>query len=143
MAVAPASGLLHANEVRYLAAAILEPDPGEELTVIGATVDSLTPPALMMLKGDPWLTPGSGGTATMGPCTYEARLAVWAIASRYEPGPGIDKTDELEAYVLQRMRANAYTWNLVDVTSPRVSDQWSRGVEYLFSIITYRVPVTV
>lgn len=43
MSVAPASGLISAAEVRYLAAAILEPDPDQDLTVLAGPVDSLTP----------------------------------------------------------------------------------------------------
>jgi hypothetical protein len=145
MSVAPASGLISAAEVRYLAATILEPDPDQDLAVIAGPVDSLTPPVLMMLKGDPWVTPGSRGVPTMGPCIYEARLVVYAVAHRYEPGSGIDKTDELEAYVIDRMAANAYTWRLEGISGPR-SMEWGdkRGkIDYLFSSLTYLVPVTV
>lgn len=82
----------------------------------------------------------------MGPCIYEARLVIWAIAHRFEPGSGIDKTDELEAYVTERMAANAYAWRLQEISDPRVLD-WGdnkRGkIEYLFSSLTYLVPVTV
>jgi hypothetical protein len=146
VAVAPASGLISAAEVRYLAAAILEPDPDQDLAVLAGPVDSLTPPVLMMLEGDPWVTPGARGVPTMGPCIYEARLVVWAIAHRFEPGTGIDKTDELNAYVTGRMAADAYTWRLEGISGPRVLD-WGdnkRGkIEYLFSSLTYLVPVTV
>jgi hypothetical protein len=145
MSVAPTSGLISAAEVRYAAATILEPDPDQDLTVIAGPVDSLTPPVLMMLKGDPWLTPGSAGTPRMGPCLYEARLVIYAVAHRYEPGSGIDKTDELEAYVMGRMDADPYAWKLEGVSGPR-SMEWGdrRGkIDYLFSSLTYLVPTTV
>lgn len=137
MAVATVTPIV---EVRDQAAAALAPVEDTDPPVLADVVDSLTPPALMLIWGDPWLEPGVGVT-TMGPCVWRARLQVLAVAGRLEPGPGIRTLEQLVSYVVERMKADSYTWPLDSVSAPRVFDIGS--LPYLGARVTYLVPTTV
>ena len=127
-------------ELRDLAAIALEPVDDTDPMVLADVVDSLTPPALMLIWGDPWLQPGSGAR-TMGPCLWTARLQVLAVAGRLEPGPGIRTLEQLVSYIVERMNADTYTWPLDSVSGPRVFD--IGNLPYLGARVTYLVPTTV
>lgn len=128
------------GELRNAAAAALEPVAEEDPPVLVDLVDSLTPPALMIGWDDPWLEAGAG-RPTLGPCLWTARLRVVCVAGRLEPGPGYDELDRLVAYVLERMRGDAYQWTLDQVSAPAQYDL--SGVTYLSSFVIYTVPTTV
>ena len=132
--------LVNVANLRDLAAVALAPVDDTDPVVLADVVDSLTPPALMLIWGDPWLELGAGAK-TMGPCLWTARLQVLAVAGRLEPGPGIRVLEQLVSYVVERMKADAYTWPLDTVSGPRVFDIGS--LPYLGARVGYLVPVTV
>jgi hypothetical protein len=135
------TGLLSITELRDAAAAALAPVSADDPPVLVDVVDSLTPPALMLLWGDPWLTPGINQRATMGPCVWSARLHVLCVAGRLEPGPGIRVIEGLVSLTVERMEADTYTWPLESVTAPRVFDL--AGVAYLGARVGYLIPASV
>ena len=135
------TALIGVTDLRDLAAEALAPVDDTDPTVLVDVVDSLTPPALMLIWGDPWLSPGTGQRPAMGPCLWTARLQVLAVAGRLEPGPGIRTLEQLVGYIVDRLKADAYTWPLEAVTGPRVFDLG--GLPYLGARVTYLVPITV
>jgi len=136
-----AQGAVTLADVRDLAAAALEPQAPDDPPVLVDVVDSLTPPALMLVWGDPWLAPAVATRPTMGPCLWTARLQVLCIAARVEPGPGIRVLEQLVALTVDRLAADPYTWPLDAVSAPRVFD--IAGLSYLGARVTYLVPITV
>jgi hypothetical protein len=135
------TGLMTLEALRDAAADALAPVDDTDPTVLVDVVDSLTPPALMLIWGDPWLQPGLGQRPTMGPCVWEARLQVLAVAGRLEPGPGIRTLEQLVTYVVDRMKADTYTWRLDSVSGPRVID--IGNLAWLGARVTYLVPTAV
>jgi len=136
-----AQGAVTLADVRDLAATALGPEAPDDPPVLVDVVDSLTPPALMLVWGDPWLAPAIGNRPTMGPCLWSARLQVLCVAARIEPGPGIRVLEQLVAYTVDRMGADPYTWPLENVTAPRVFE--IAALSYLGARVTYLVPITV
>lgn len=134
------SGLIELADLRDRAAAALAPADDTDPTVFADIVEAVVPPALLIEWDDPWLEPGAGLT-TMGPCIYRARLQIVCVAGRLEPGPGYRTLDELVAYVLTRMRSDAYRWALDSVSAPLQRDL--AGVSHLAANIIYTVPTTV
>ena len=132
--------LLGMGELRTAAAQALAPATDTDPYVFEDLVDNCEPPALVLDQGDPWLTPGQQQVQTFGPCLYTARLRVYCLAGRTEPGPGIDAIEVLQAYVLERLRADPYTWSLETVGGRGQIDM--SGITYFGSVITYLVPTT-
>jgi len=130
--------LLPLDGVRAAAAAALAPADGEwpDLNVLVDVVDAVHPPALMLVWNDPWLEPQA-----MGRCLFYARLEVLAIASRVEPGPGVQMLERLTGYALAHLAADSYTWPAATVQAPRVFT--INGVRLLGAQLFYRVPVTI
>ena len=128
-------------DVRAAMAAALAPESDTDPDVITSYVDAVQPPALMLVWGDPWLTPGPLGVRTMGPCVWTARAQILAIAWRVEVGPGIDKLEELVAYAVARMDADSYPWPVASVQAPREFPV--AGVRLLGCYLNYDVQVTV
>ena len=99
------------TEVRGAAAAALAPQTEDDPPVLVNLVDAVTPPALMLEWADPWLVTqtvtGAGGL-------LQATLNVICFAGRLEPGPGVDKLEQLVELVLTRLR-----WPLSAATPPR------------------------
>ena len=124
------------TEVRARAAEALAPATDYDPEVHIDVVDSLTPPALVLIWDDPWLTPG-----TFGPGQFEAQLTVLAIASRIEPGPGVSMLEELAVHTISRLRDDSYQWPQASSQAPRLFE--IGGLPYLGARITYRVPVSV
>jgi hypothetical protein len=134
--------LMTLTDLRDAAAEALAPITDDDPNVLVDVVDSLTPPALMLIWGDPWLDPGPRpGARTMGPCAWNARLQVLAVAGRLEPGPGIRMLEQLVGYVVDRMKADPYDWPLDSVSGPRVID--IGNLAWLGARVTYLVPTTV
>ena len=132
--------LLALADVRDAAGLVLAPDDDTDPTVLVDVVDSLTPPALMLVWDDPWIEPGVISAPTMGPCIITARLTVLCVAARLEPGAGVRTLETLIAYVLDRMKVDPHTWRLNAVTAPRVYN--IGNVDYLGARIVYLVPTS-
>jgi hypothetical protein len=135
------AGTLALDEVRGRAAAALEPASDSDPTVLVDVVDSLSPPALMLLWGDPWLEPQSIGVGMNGSGLWTARFEILAVASRVEPGPGIAMLESLVAYAVERLRADPYPWPIATLDAPRRYD--IANVTYLGARIFFDLPVTV
>ncbi|MBO0743670.1 MAG: hypothetical protein J2P43_01530 [Candidatus Dormibacteraeota bacterium] len=134
-------GTVALADLRPLAAAALEPQTDADPPVLVDVVDSLTPPVLMLLWGDPWLEPAVANRPVMGSCLFTANLQVLCVGGRLEPGPGIDTIEQLVSYVLGRLDADIYPWPLRLVTALR--QQEIGGITYLAARVNYAVPVTV
>ena len=133
--------LMALSEVRARAADALEPEPDSDLTVHADYPDAIHPPALLLLWDDPWLEPGVPQARTFGPCLWNARLFVLALAGRLEPGEGITTLEELVTYTTGRLRDDPYPWPVATVQSPRA---WIvANINYLGARISYQVPVTI
>ena len=131
------NGLLPLTEVRARAAEALAPATDYDPEVHVDVVDSLTPPALVLMWDDPWLS-----VQTFGPMAqYEAQFTVLAIASRIEPGPGITTLEKLAVYTISRLMGDDYQWPQASSQAPRLFE--IGGLPYLGARITYRVPVSV
>ena len=130
------NGLLPLTEVRPRAAAALAPASDDDPEVHSEVVDSLTPPALVLVWDDPWLTPSS-----FGPGLFDAQLTVLAVASRVMPGPGVSRLEELISYTITRLRDDDYQWPQASSQAPRIFE--IGGLPFLGARVTYRVPVHV
>ena len=128
------------TELRRTALDALAPVDDNDPAILPEIVDSLTPPALMVLWDDPWLEQGVT-RQTMSQCMWRARLRVLCIAWRYEPGPAYDKLDELVALVLDRMRSDAHTWTLDRVGAPGVF--LVSNIPYLAANVSYWTETTI
>jgi hypothetical protein len=131
---------LELADIRDAAGVVLAPETDTDPPVLVDVVDSLTPPALMLIWDDPWIEPGVVGAPTMGPCLLNARLVVMCIAARLEPGAGVRTLEQLVAYAIERMKADTYTWRLNAVGAPRIYP--IGNVDYLGARITYLVPTS-
>jgi len=139
---AHATTLLDVAEIRDVAAGVLAPELETDPPVLVDAVDSLTPPAIMLLWGDPWLTPGATPAGrVMGPCVWSARLHVLCLAGRVEPGPGIRTLEQLVGLVVGRLAGDTYTWPLETVSAPRVFE--ISGIAYLGARVGYLIPAAV
>lgn len=133
-------GTLTITDARERAAAALAPrgrmpDAGpDDPDVLMNLVDSLEPPVLMLGWDDPWL-------AASGNCRFVARLAVWCIAARLEPGPGVEVLERLVSYTVERLKADFYSWGNPEVSAPRVMPVGN--LEYISARVVYTVPVTI
>ena len=80
------NGGLHLSEVRPRMIAALQPAGPDDPDVLPDYADAVSPPALMVLWGDPWLTP-----ETFGTCSWVARAQILAMAWRIDIGPASRK----------------------------------------------------
>lgn len=143
--MAATATVLALTDIRAAAAAALAPATDEDPMVHVEVVDSVTPPALLLLWEDPWLQPGAGAGPTMGPCLWTARLQILCIAARLEPGPGIAKLEQLVAYTIERMRMDVtHQWPPASALAPRVFEfgRPPTTISYLGARVTYNVPAT-
>ena len=134
--------MLPLSGVRAAAAAALASQQDGDPFVHVSFVDALDPPALLLMWDTPWIEPRSFSSGqTMGRGYWEARLIVLCVAGRLEPGPGVDKLEDLVAYVIGRMQADPGQWPLPTSTPPR---PWRIGnVDYLGATLNYSVPVSI
>jgi hypothetical protein len=130
--------VLRLTEVRAAAAIALAPVIDSDPVVHVDVVDSLTPPALLLVWDDPWLVPGT--VASMNG-HYDAQFVVLCVAARLEPGPGVETLEQLVDYTIDRLHADANTWPQASAQAPRVFD--IGGVPYLGARLVYRVPVQI
>ena len=130
------SGALRLSEVRARAAAALEPATDDDPPVLVNLVDAVQPPALMLVWADPWLEPHSFGTGL-----WFANLEVLCIASRVEPGPGVDTLEQLVGYTIERLQDDPYPWPAANVQAPRVFQ--INNLNLLAARVAYRVPTTI
>ena len=100
-------------ETREKLAAVLAPIEDGDPSVLVSLVDSITPPALMIGWGDPWLQ-------TTGPCFFNGTAIVTAVAARLMPGDGVAMLEQLVDYTLNRVRGEPENWTVESVTGPRV-----------------------
>jgi len=129
------NGVLTLGEVRARAAAALAPASPNDPSVHVDVVDAVEPPAILLVWDDPWLEPQS-----FGPCLFKANLAVLCIAARIEPGPGVQTLEEMVAFTIERLRADAYSWPQASSRAPRVLR--IANLEYLAARVVYQLNVT-
>jgi hypothetical protein len=126
------------TEVRARAAAALAPASEADPVVLEDLVDSVQPPALMLIWNDPWLMLR---TVAGGQGIFEASLTVLCLAGRVEPGPGIETLEQLVSHTLGRLQADAYSWPLQASQAPRVFE--IGNIPLLGARLTFRVPVSM
>lgn len=136
MSTPAATGAMILTDIRARAAAALAPIDDTDPAVMVDMVDAVNPPALILSYTDPWLEP-----LTMGACLWDCRLEIIAIASRIEPGPGMEMLEQIVSYTAARLQADTYSWPAASVQAPRVFT--IGGVPLLGARITYRVKVTL
>jgi hypothetical protein len=138
---AVATGAVQLSDVRARAAVALAPRTDDEPDVHMDVVDSVSPPALLLLWADPWLNPTTLGGMGGGGGLWDSWFEVIAVAGRLEPGPGIEKCEELVTYALARLREDDYAWPPETFYAPR--EIVIGGVHYLGARMIFRVPVTI
>jgi hypothetical protein len=104
------------SDARSKLAAVLAPLLDDDPNVLVSLVDSLTPPALMLGWGDPWLDQSE----VVGGCRLTGHLVVTAVAGRLSPGDGIATLEGLIEYVRDRLRTDPVPWQLESISGPRV-----------------------
>ena len=130
------NGTLLLGEVRARAATALAPLTDDDPTVLVNLVDAVQPPALMLEWDDPWLE-----AETFGRALWFGNLVVLCLAARVQPGPGVEKLEQLAAYTIGRLQADTYPWPVASLQAPRVFT--IGNVPLLGARVGYRVPVTV
>jgi hypothetical protein len=119
-------------EARSKLAAVLAPVLEGDPTVLTDLVDSITPPALMISWGEPWMT-------FQTPCFNNAQLVVTAVGSRLVPGAGQAQVEALVDYTITRIRLDSPNWSLTTVSGMRVFP--IAQTNYLASRITLQVTI--
>jgi len=131
-------GTLLLGDVRAALGAALAPESDEDPDVLPDLVDAISPPVLMLEWNDPWIVPRTvAGLAGY----YDALPTVLCLASRLEPGPGVETLESLVAYALARLDADAKRWPVESSTAPRRFQMG--GVNYLGARLFLRVPVSI
>jgi len=130
------TGTLTITNARLRAAAALAPVSDGDPDVHVSLVDALHPPALMLGWADPWLSAQPRPSNRV----LDARLAVWCVAGRLEPGPGVEVLEGLVALVIDRLRADGYPWGIPMVQAPRAFPMGN--VDYIAAQVVYTVPVS-
>jgi hypothetical protein len=131
--------VLALTQVRAAAATALAPADATDPAVHVEVVDSVTPPCLLLVWDDPWLVPQ---TVASRNGFYNAQFVVLCVAARLEPGPGVEKLEELIDYAITRLHADvANTWPQASSQAPRVFE--IGGVPYLGARVVYQVPVSI
>ena len=120
-------------DARQKLAAVLARVEDTDPTILTSLVETITPPALMLGWGEPWLEPDTG-------CLRTGRLVVTCVASRLMPGEGVAQLEELVDFTLDRLKADSGAWPLESVSGPRVFT--IAKTNYLAARITVRVVVS-
>ena len=131
------NGTLPLSEVRGRVAAVLAPASDADPAVHVDVVDAVTPPAILLVWDDPWLE----SQMSIDSCWFFANLTVLCVAARLEPGPGVEKLEQLVSYAISRLQADPYTWPQASSRAPRVFT--IGNIDYLGARVTYRMPVTI
>jgi hypothetical protein len=127
--------MLALTDVRAQAATALAPAAEGDPYVHIGYVDSVEPPAIVLVWGDPWLTPMSVGT-----CYFDAQLEVMCVAARIEPEPNIAKLEEMVGYVIAKLGVDPDVWPVASLQAPRITR--IGDMPYLTARVTYTVQVT-
>jgi hypothetical protein len=105
----------------------------EDGAVHAGPVDSVTPPAYMLVwGGGSWLT-----RITM--CAHTARLQVICVAARIDPEPGYEQLEELTVAAILALEAAKVPVETVDAPLPMELG----GLTYQTARITLTQPVTL
>ena len=125
---------LRLTEVRAQAATALAQASADDPVVHVDLVDAVDPPALMLVWADPWVTFET-------PCLWWANLVVLCLASRVEPGPGVEKLEQLVTYTVERLQADDYPWPVASSQAPRIFT--IANIPLLGARVGYRVPIAI
>jgi hypothetical protein len=128
------TGVVGMTALRELCAAALAPIEEGDPPVTTGPVDSIEPPALMVLWDDPMLT---SETSRL----WRARLAVYCFAGRVEPDEGFATLERLTDHVAARLRADRYTWPFATARAPRLLEV--ARIPLLVTRLIYACPVTI
>ncbi len=104
-------------------------DDGEYANVNPA-VESIVPPALLVLWSEPWLE-------QQGKCQMLARPAVTCVGGRIAPEAGVEMLERLVGYTLGRLNKAGFA--VERVTSPQAMS--FAAIEYLTCQVIIRVVV--
>jgi hypothetical protein len=104
----------------------------DDATVLVDTVDSLSPPAYLLVWGSPWLVPSTF-------CAHTVRLDVVCIAGRIDPAPGIETLETMVATALNRLRAGRFPEVTVSPPGPFEIG----GVRYLAARLSLDTQITI
>lgn len=110
--------------VRAQYAAMAGAAVGNDVSVIDNLPDSITPPAVLVAWGNPWLTPQSF-------CAYTANLEMLVVAQRIEPGGQYGIIEGIVSDLASYLRTQHVS--IRDVTSPYPLQLG--GVDYLSASI--------
>jgi hypothetical protein len=119
------------TDLRGYVAAVLA-GVSEDIAVHDGPVDSVTPPAYMLVWSDPWLTP-------VTVCAFTARLDVVCIAARIDPAPGYEQLEQMVAGAAVAFDTAGIP--VVTVARPVPHDQG--GVTYQAARLTVTYPITL
>jgi hypothetical protein len=137
VSVPATTGVLTISDARLRAMAALAPATDTDPNV-QSRVDAVSPPALIVLWGDPWLEPASSGGMRRA-CTFTARLSILAVAGQLDAGAGVETLEQLVTYTIARLSADSYSWPLPSVGWPY--RQPIGNVMYLAAELRYRPTV--
>lgn len=107
-------------DIRPKLAAALAPVADDDPSVYPGFVDSIQPPALMLLP--------VSGRGDRTPCLFQVAGVVMLLAGRFEPGAGMDTLDQLVSYTLTRIGTD-----LPDLAV----ESWSEARGFVVGGITY------
>ncbi len=137
MSVPATTGVLTIADARERAMAALAPATDTDPNV-QSRVDAVSPPALIVLWGDPWLDPHTRTGRTTA-CTFTGRLNVLAVAGQLDAGAAVETLEQLVTYTIARLAADSYSWPLPTVGWPY--RQPIGNVMYLAAELRYSVAV--
>ena len=128
------AGLCTLSELRARATLALAPVSDTDPAVLDAPVEAVDPPALIVAWSDPWVEFET-------PCFWYANLAVLAVASRVDPGAGIEELEQLVGYTLGRFRDDSYPWPQVAAQAPHLFE--IANIPLFGARLVFRAPVTI
>jgi len=110
----------------------LAPTNGDTWNVQEVPEDSVTPPAYVLVWGDPWIEPATH-------CTVTARLEIVAVAHRVGDEPGVIPVEDLVEHAIGVLRAA----KLPAVRTGRPGPYQVGAVSYYAARLTLTQPVSV
>jgi len=137
MSVPATRGVLGITDARERAMAALAPAT-DSAPNVQSRVDAVSPPALIVLWGEPWLEAATSHGMSRA-CTFTARMSILAVAGQLDAAAGVETLEQLVAFVITRLDADAYSWPHPTVGSPL--RQPFGGIEYLAAELRYLVTV--
>lgn len=110
--------------VREEYASLIRAVASNDVSVIDNLPDSISPPAVLIAWGDPWLVPGTF-------CAYTAQVEIMVVAQRIEPGGQYARIEFIVGEILDALKT--VSAGIRDVTSPYPMQLG--GVDYLSASI--------